>query len=366
VTSPHRIPPNSASSAISLAANWLRNCLEHHPECHVEKEAWLPTRLIDVGLANSDANTKLVLSSDIPKDIDTLPAYLALSHRWGASTIFTLKTTNQDRLIQRIPMEQLSTTFQDAIYFTRRLNIRYLWIDSLCIAQDSLSDWETESALMGKVYKHSLCNIAASAAYDATGFYQHRDLQTINSILTVRMRIRRKNHEGVYFLSLGNNTFSSVPPGPLHRRGWVFQERMLSPRSLHFSTQLFWECRTLRACETYPQKMPQEVNFWSFNTKAKSWGKELRSDNAVRYWQDLLGTYIDCELTYPTDRLVAFSGIAQEFQPVLRDKYLAGMWWNQLPESLAWSIAPHNLYERAPDPWPTRPVTYRCKCGYLL
>lgn len=54
--------------------------------------------------------------------------------------------------------------FLDAISVTRELGIKYLWIDCLCILQDRPEDWERESAVMGKVYEHGICNLAATGA----------------------------------------------------------------------------------------------------------------------------------------------------------------------------------------------------------
>jgi hypothetical protein len=67
-----------------------------------------------------------------------------------------------------IPIEKLTRTFTDAISITRELGIDYLWIDSLCIIQDSNHDWEAESALMSSVYSGSKINIAAAAARDGS------------------------------------------------------------------------------------------------------------------------------------------------------------------------------------------------------
>ena len=44
----------------------------------------------------------------------------------------------------------------------KKLSIRYVWIDSLCIIQDLAEDWRLESSRMGDVYRHSFCNISAS------------------------------------------------------------------------------------------------------------------------------------------------------------------------------------------------------------
>jgi hypothetical protein len=46
----------------------------------------------------------------------------------------------------------MPATFFDATIITRELGYRYLWIDSLCIVQDFLEDWEAESQNMGNIY----------------------------------------------------------------------------------------------------------------------------------------------------------------------------------------------------------------------
>lgn len=66
------------------------------------------------------------------------------------------------------PLDHVKT-FQDAVHVARLLGISYLWIDSLCILQDSQDDWRHEAALMGEVYKHALFNISATVATDDSG-----------------------------------------------------------------------------------------------------------------------------------------------------------------------------------------------------
>ena len=56
-------------------------------------------------------------------------------------------------------LEGMPALFQDAIITTWKLGIQYLWIDSLCIIQNSKEDWEAESAKMGSVYRNAYCTI---------------------------------------------------------------------------------------------------------------------------------------------------------------------------------------------------------------
>ena len=76
----------------------------------------------------------------------------------------TVERTTLDTLEDRmkdIPFNTLSCLFQDAVTVTRKIGIRYLWIDSLCIIQDSRQDWERESAAMGQVYEYAEVTISA-------------------------------------------------------------------------------------------------------------------------------------------------------------------------------------------------------------
>lgn len=69
---------------------------------------------------------------------------------------------NYDKMQAGIGFESLPALFQDAIVTTQKLGIQYLWIDSLCIIQDSEDDWQAESAKMGSVYRNAKVTIAAS------------------------------------------------------------------------------------------------------------------------------------------------------------------------------------------------------------
>jgi hypothetical protein len=53
--------------------------------------------------------------------------------------------------LQHIPFDALPTTYRDAIVFTRGLGMQWLWIDSLCIIQDDLTDWQHEASKMSEV-----------------------------------------------------------------------------------------------------------------------------------------------------------------------------------------------------------------------
>jgi Heterokaryon incompatibility protein (HET) len=152
---------------------------------------------------------------------------------------------NLNQFIEGMDITELPKTFQDAIQLSRRLNNRFLWIDSLCIIQDSKEDWLKESVVMGDIYKHALCNIAATAAPDGrTGCFLER-----NPLLAQPCRVHidsypgPRSKSGVYDLAPQLFWEQGLLQAPLLQRAWVVQERTLAPRVIHFGkNQLFWEC----------------------------------------------------------------------------------------------------------------------------
>ena len=68
-----------------------------------------------------------------------------------------------------IDYTRLPRRFQDAIAISRRLGVRYLWIDSLCILQNCPNDWRRESAKTQHVYSNAYVTLAADGSRDSSG-----------------------------------------------------------------------------------------------------------------------------------------------------------------------------------------------------
>ena len=161
---------------------------------------------------------------------------------------------------------------------------------------------------------------------------------------------------------------------PLNQRAWVLQERVLSPRILHFaSNQIFWECQSHSGCESYPLGLPSsmedglDVLDRAFSARTlrcllekfeveiltcSSGGDQsvvenqpgsraaTDMDGVYRYWDRIVQSYSSCGLTKPGDKLAALSGLAQFVEKRLKVQYLAGIWGQHLPEQLNWHINP--------------------------
>jgi len=131
------------------------------------------------------------------------------------------------------------------------------------IVQDSQEDWGHESATMDKVYQHGVCNLAACDSPNShMTFFSNRDPLVGGPITHTQMYYDDDPEK------ISSSTFTLLPDwpslvqihAPLYRRGWVLQERCLSPRPIHLSQFLTWECRlmvTTEACS--PHKVPYEL-----------------------------------------------------------------------------------------------------------
>ena len=153
-----------------------------------------------------------------------------------------------------IPVSGLPPTFQHAVFITKMLGVHYLWIDSLCIIQDSKEDWLQESVKMWAIYGNAFCNIAATSSSDSYGglFHDRNGLSALPCKIQATWHILRQGH---YYCVDEETLEREVDEAPLNARGWVLQEQALSPRILHFGArEQYWECRELTAPETFPTR----------------------------------------------------------------------------------------------------------------
>jgi hypothetical protein len=114
----------------------------------------LPSRFIEVGDSDAAIELRLVSSANL----STIDKYTTLSHCLGAHPdhmpLRTTRITKAAHMVS-IPMAILPKTFRDAINITRTLNIKYVLINSLCIIQDDLQEWEEEASKMASIYEGS-------------------------------------------------------------------------------------------------------------------------------------------------------------------------------------------------------------------
>lgn len=341
-----------------LAYEWYKACCKSHNHCrHLSSQSkFAPSRLIDVGV-EGESNWRLCLC---PEDVADPPDYMTLSYRWAQNPAVVLRSSTIEDFRRGSPIDGLPKTFREAITVARRFSVRYLWIDSLCIVQDSSEDWARESLQMHEIYTNSCCTIAASASNNPDeGLFRSRVAKDV-FVGYVKMNFADGSPKKIEIWD--QFYMNRLTQGPLTNRGWVFQERVLSPRVLHFSqSQVIWECFEMNKCETFPRfsPYPSEARFErglktvdAFFESADDQDDKTMSVNVYSQWNHLVKNYSRCALTRPDDRLIAMSGIAAMFKKNSGDEYLAGLWRSRLVEGLNWVVTDP---VKRPENWPRVP-----------
>lgn len=265
--------------------------------------------------------------------------YTTLSYCWGRNAQFRkLQRHNYDDSKGGICISSLPKTLQHSVALTRALNIRYIWIDALCIIQDSVGsqDWLKEALKMSSVYGRSYLNIAASSSGTAEGglFYER------DPIVVSGVSVKPHGEErGGYVITDDRHWLEEFQFMPLNLRAWALQERRLSTRTVHFTdSQIFWECSMLCASEVFPQGKPWDVD-WSPNQNQVAricHSKHATMEERDEAWWNLVWEYSKGELSVVTDRLVAIAGLAKSFDVLPGDEYIAGHWRLDMPHGLMW------------------------------
>jgi hypothetical protein len=163
------IPKSTGDPKVmDLGLEWLQTCRDNHVQCEAIDETrqpgYYPSRLLDVGTLKSNILRLVMMEVEPPAQGQS---YATLSHCWGNVSFVQLTAENMISLNVEIPPESLPQTFTDAILTSRRLRIRYLWIDSLCILQSgtgSSEDWQFHVGKMDVIYANCLLNLSIARA----------------------------------------------------------------------------------------------------------------------------------------------------------------------------------------------------------
>jgi hypothetical protein len=276
--------------------------------------------------------------------------YAALSYCWGGDQLYKTVQNNIAKYEKALNLPPCAQTIDDAIRVTRELHLRYLWIDALCIVQDSTEDLTKELARMPDIYKGSCVTIAAaSAETSSAGFLEPRDPRVKDKDM-VRLPYRCPNGDlGNIFLFKGMGKSSGWEVDePINKRAWTLQEEILSPRIINFGTEwLDWKCHA--SDRTYGSRLKLGGG-WK-----EPWPRSEFKE-AMNQWCDIVERYNRRLMTHENDKLVAISAIAAEFARTIdkiygskKAEYRAGLWASDLPFQLLW----HRRGE-IPSPRPKR------------
>lgn len=201
------------------------------------------------------------------------------------------------------------------------------------IIQDSPSDWATEAGQMDKVYRNGLCNLATSMATNPKeGFFYNRNAKLGAPFLVEYGPTAHPKTSSVFY----NWVRCFDQHAPLYKRGWVVQERYLSPRTIHFSRFPAFECRKSLACEAYQTKGATN-DFRCFSSTSKA--LDSQDIDASDTWHIIVHEYSRCQLTKRTDKLIALSGVAKSLSSRIGGSYYGGIWSEWWLPGLLWQVS---------------------------
>jgi hypothetical protein len=381
--------PGSAE-AMDQARQWMSDCLDHHATC-TRPESILPKRVLDLSRLDEERRVSLY----IPEGEVRQP-YAALSYTWGEKTRLmttdvTKKKTKKEqqpvagdqrlmvkksvplpRIPRRgqqfltvacwdpanIPLAAFQRTQRDAILVAKALGFHYIWIDSLCIIQsDDNEDWAAQGAAMTDIYGRPAVVISASSAEDSSqgilGALKNeriaigtwRDGDPSSPIVEIFLG------ETLGVLDLEEKFIST--------RGWVFQERLVSTATLHYTDEgMVWECAhgTRPGHDQNVHGLPWKADWrrvLGHGSRDAPLGRPLpggKSQNDL--WFDWICAYSARDLYDNRDKFPAIAGMANVFEQKLGSTYVAGLWTHDIVVGLLWRR--HNFTEtliRLRDPW---------------
>lgn len=327
--------------SMAVIKDWLKDC-DGHSLCQVSSlEPFTPTRLLDVGTDGGETLRLRVRTADA----SATPDYAALSYCWGKQPpghpqhplLSRTTRANVDARLLSLSENDLPLTIREAVIVARRLGIRFLWVDLLCIVQDDAADWARESRLMGRIFQRASLTIAATASISmAHGFLRRPRAHEV--ALPRRCLLR-------YPAVLPPTRFTAAEDR-WSRRGWIFQEQRLSRRILHFGERcLYFECARARRSElrepsltkSGPLAAPRAYEARRDVDEEVLGKKRPNGPPSFERWYDDVEKFSKTVLTFPADKLPAISGLAAVYAEALRSDYLAGLWAGNIGIGLLWS-----------------------------
>ncbi|KAF5681465.1 hypothetical protein FDENT_8087 [Fusarium denticulatum] len=361
-----KIPDNTGHQDVArLAKKWLQTCKDHHDCGSASENGWYPKRLIRVG--DDQQSPRLIVSEDKRPE----SCYAALSHCWGEDPEFLMLTSdNLSDLCTEIQLQNLPASFRDAVMTCRRIGIPYIWIDSLCILQSGLGsheDWLSHSEDMHLVYRNCALNISIDVSENPHGgAFRSRDPMYLQDCYiwtpfrTPPASLSESEHDiddstrksdlwNICAIFTSDDFSWARVDLPLSSRAWVFQERLLSPRTLHFgSDRISWECDRSRNLTEYLPDGVSDDRWNGFDCLAQYAFSVREEGDLATYYYDLVFPYTNRKLSHPDeDKLVAFAAVARRCTPWFGSDYCAGIFRSTMPQGLLWEISPVGQLRRS-------------------
>ena len=345
-----------SDQSFRLARKWVQDCLVNHTPCRLGP-CLLPKRLLNLNFLETSNKVYLYLPSPTQMGV-----YATISYTWGASGYKRLKTKNHDpkhpELTEAshragIDVGRFPKTLQDAIHIAKRLGFGYLWIDSVCIVQDDENDWAEQSTAMAQIYGGARLNISATSSENSeSGIMRCVPQHGIQIGRVIVPKVDQQSESGEFeeecrHIYVGKPLdVLDLEDKHLASRGWVFQERLVSAATLHYTDEgLLWECaKGIKLARDqgfhrndWKKQWKTVIDAASVSVSGNQKHDGVNEKEAVlRSWNDWVAAYSERELYDFTDRLHAIAGVAKTLANRFGLTYAAGLWQEHIVEGLMW------------------------------
>ncbi|KAL2681304.1 hypothetical protein Neosp_008915 [[Neocosmospora] mangrovei] len=325
----------------NLIREFLRLCERHHDDrCTGKLGFESPFRetlkepyfgVIDI---ENECLVPLPFSKGVGNSLCFEP-YATVSYVWGsgnsrqhATRISNIQSRRKSGGLSAV-IRLLPQALRQGISIVHRLGIRYIWIDALCIVQNSSHSWNLNARAMHLIYGNSTITICAADGEDAnTGL-----LALDDNYKSPQMVVNYT--EGVC-LMLHRPAETSIEITRWNKRAWTFQERLLSKRCLIFTEgKIFFQCRSTGMSEdVFSDKLGRG---WSLDLVRAP--LQLLSQLKVRalwFYTHCVALYTTRDLYEPFDILAAFSGMCKLMEETMRAPLVFGLPTSHFDLALLW------------------------------
>ncbi|CAI0641887.1 unnamed protein product [Colletotrichum noveboracense] len=260
--------------------------------------------------------------------------YVALSYVWGTDeTAYTTLTDNV--MLHRMHggledvLLRLPKAIQDAIDLVRRLGFKYMWIDRLCIVQNSSRSWKLNAFNMDLIYGNAALTICAADGDASIGLRamrpSTRNTKQYKRMINPHLELMVTRPPEIYIRSSEWND-----------RAWTFQERLLSRRCLIFTNgRVYFQCRSTGMSEDIFGD--QKGAGWSLDlVDAPMQMFRQLDDRAFWVYMKCVELYTERKLTQAKDIQAAFSGMANMMEERMNAPFIHGLPSSHFDLALLW------------------------------
>jgi len=298
----------------ALISSWLARCSAEHSECQV---IFSPS-LIKIRLINVDSR----LIVPYPGTQQRPTEYIALSYVWG--------DVAQPPCDRRVRLGRLPQTIEDSLEVVRCLGKKYLWVDSICIDQTNQEEKAEQIAIMCEIYSGAFATIVAMQGRSADSGLPR--VGSVSGVPQLSIEFSRGNRMVECFPPLDGR----VGESRWARRGWTYQEGLLSRRCILFdAAEVYFCCAVADCSESCPNAgslftVPREI-------RDPLAPHELHHSVETAY-EEVVSTYGFRELTREEDAINAVSGVLSYLQThdFYKTGFFQGLPRRDLQRALLW------------------------------